>query len=265
MPSSSHQSKRPYAGTHSQSHNQSTITSYFHSTTSGTPTPAQPPIRSLPQAPPPPSTPLLPASVQSNLLNVGMRVRKSVPEGYKTGTFSGFSLFSDNRTGSAPTRDPSPARRYGAPRKELTPFCGIMKVGGLAQQTYTADIEDDIPTEDDLPFLSSQGSMLSDVSTQAPATPSGHKRRFSSDDEEEEADFDLAMGRWTDDAPSPKSQPIARGVENRTLAQPRSRRTRTLPFQTRGDGREEMAVDFEDAEFLDYGAWAGEEVVMRDV
>lgn len=31
--------------------------------------------------------PALPPSVKSNLLNVGMRVRKSVPEGYKSGSY----------------------------------------------------------------------------------------------------------------------------------------------------------------------------------
>ncbi|KAF8532914.1 hypothetical protein BDD12DRAFT_901208 [Trichophaea hybrida] len=49
--------------------NQATITSFFK------PTAAEP-------------TPALPDFVQSGLLSVGMRVRKSVPEGYKSGTYA---------------------------------------------------------------------------------------------------------------------------------------------------------------------------------
>lgn len=213
-----------------------------------------------------------------------MRVRKSVPEGYKTGTFSGFALFSDTNStrGTAPARDPStmaPPRRYGAASKELTPFCGIMKVGGLAQQAYTADIDDDddeVPDEDDVPFLSSQGSMFSDASIQPPATPCGHKRRLSEDGEG--AGFETIMGEqrtWTEDGLSPKSRPVGFGqhwdgrIENRTLAQPKSRRAKALPFQALGGGVEgqenAMAMDFEDADFLDYRALAGDEVVMRDI
>jgi len=214
-----------------------------------------------------------------------MRVRKSVPEGYKTGTFSGLALFSDNNSTrrNAPARDPStmaPPRRYGGARKELTPFCGIMKVGGLAQQAHTADIDDDdddeVPEEDDVPFLSSQGSVFSDASVQPPATPSGHKRRLSED--AEGAGLETIMGEqgtWTEDGLSPKSRPVGFGqpwdgrIENRALARPRSRRAKALPFQARGGGVEglenAMAMDFEDADFLDYQALAGDEVVMHDI
>ncbi len=109
----------------------------------------------------------LPASVQSNLLTVGMRVRKSVPEGYKTGGGGGEMAafaFKTSDAWAAPTtaalaaaaataaaaaaagpgmslsvhppvtgiyRNPSAVM---SSRRELLPFCGLHKVGGLAIQ-----------------------------------------------------------------------------------------------------------------------------------
>ena len=94
------------------------------------------------------SSPLLPPNVQANLLAVGMRVRKSVPEGYKTGKEA------DERTTPSHYR-PQPkapsayassyraflqsAGRPAAPPplpRELLPFCGLNKVGGLDVQSF---------------------------------------------------------------------------------------------------------------------------------
>ncbi|KAK4219028.1 putative ribonucleotide reductase [Rhypophila decipiens] len=96
--------------------------------------------------------PTLPAHIQSNLISVGMRVRKSVPEGYKTGSAcSGFSLWSDSNSNSAAINSSAaadhrpvpavPSSQYvgGSSARELTPFCGIHKVGGLAAQPETID------------------------------------------------------------------------------------------------------------------------------
>ncbi|CAK7209228.1 hypothetical protein SCUCBS95973_000368 [Sporothrix curviconia] len=99
------------------------------------------------------SSPLLPPSVQANLLAVGMRVRKSVPEGYKTGkeedeaaprqkaamatTYaapqSSYSPF------NAPKVAPSLTRSASASQRELTPFCGLHKIGGLGVQSFDDD------------------------------------------------------------------------------------------------------------------------------
>ncbi len=110
----------------------------------------------------PPKAPLLPPSVQANLLSVGMRVRKSVPEGYKTGKdIDGEDYVADTRQSPAaapsrtatapPTRQPSgstiyssyPADTRYAPAasaacgvQELLPFCGLYKVGGLGVQSF---------------------------------------------------------------------------------------------------------------------------------
>ncbi|KAL8386978.1 hypothetical protein RB595_010249 [Gaeumannomyces hyphopodioides] len=111
------------------------------------------------------SRPALPAMVQSNLLSVGMRVRKSVAEGHKGGVGCDFSMWSDGAPQKPrvvhhhpPHQAPSPAAAAPAaaphhthqsfdPRsssyvplpgtsatRELLPFCGIHNVGGLSAQ-----------------------------------------------------------------------------------------------------------------------------------
>ena len=75
--------------------------------------------------------PNLPSEVQASLLSVGMRIRKAVPEGYKTHK---TSLFSDPtpalpRTTSYAYQPTGPSRVA-----ELTPFCGLHSIGGLGIQ-----------------------------------------------------------------------------------------------------------------------------------
>lgn len=94
--------------------------------------------------------------------------------------------------------------------------------------------------------------------------PIRHKRRLSSSDSDDDVPFSILAAEQHDGL-SPKSQPRQAWddrVETRTLAQPRRRRTKIGPFQASG-GRE--SADFENAEFLDYQALEGGEVVMRDV
>ncbi|OBT77755.1 hypothetical protein VF21_03833 [Pseudogymnoascus sp. 05NY08] len=245
MPSSTHQSKRPYAGTHSQ-HHQSSITSYFPSPSGAAPSPTT--VRNAS------SPPVLPATVQSSLLNVGMRVRKSVPEGYKTGSYSSFALFSDQAPPSKPQQQSQQQRRVkqapGSAARELAPFCGIMKVGGLAVQAPQAeeyfDDDDEVLDEDDVPGMSSQGSTLSAYSTTT------HKRRLSassvgSDDE------GAAQYSWPDMGISPKTQAPQQGqawggAGNRAMALPRRMK------KAGAVGGQENGVDFEEAGFLDYAA-----------
>ncbi|KAL5330766.1 hypothetical protein ACEPPN_000287 [Leptodophora sp. 'Broadleaf-Isolate-01'] len=278
-----HQAKRPYVGTRASS--QSTITSYF---THPVPTEAETevtdtrqPIYSLP---PQPSTlntsnaPSLPHSVQSNLLNVGMRVRKSVPEGYKTGSYSAFTLFADNTTSSpSPTSakmseatSPSVKTRPRSGNRELTPFCGILKVGGMAGQQWGiynpsgagGDMDEDTSSsEDEVPFLSSQGSTISNSSVEETITRGGNKRRFFEDEEStsnSNSSSGMNFGRG-----------FGSGLGDRVLAVPRRKKwSGKVPVHTTGQvrifgeenfnvggGKED--VDFEDAEFLDYGL-AGE-------
>jgi hypothetical protein len=169
-----------------------------------------------------------------------MRVRKSVPEGYKTGSYSAFSLFSD----PTPIRPPQEQKiKKTGPRpraRELAPFCGIMKVGGLAQQQWeVCDLESDSAIEeeeeyDELPALS-QGSTNSDVSV---ASRGGSKRRFDLDEEDEiggERDIISTSGR-------------------RIIAVPRRKGAAKLEGSVDVVGQENLDadVDFGEADFLDY-------------
>ncbi|KAK0111177.1 hypothetical protein ONS95_001553 [Cadophora gregata] len=272
-----HQAKRPYAGTRASS--QSAITSYFTtSPTHGTGTGTNSTRDSLYALPPQqhhstPSTPSLPHSVQSNLLNVGMRVRKSVPEGYKTGSYSAFTLFTDSKSNatSAMSDNTTPSsERKTRPRsgnRELTPFCGILKVGGMAGQQWgiynpgaggEMDEDSSSASEDEVPFLSSQGSTISSSSIDDAVTPDGNKRRFFDDEESQ---------LWNSPVNFGSGSSMAMG--DRVLAVPRRRKVSgKVPMHTSGQvrifGQENFApggfgtdVDFEDAEFLDYGL-AGE-------
>lgn len=193
-----------------------------------------------------------------------MRVRKSVPEGYKTGTYSAFSLFSESSSSSKPVAAPqyrttatTSTTTYNRAATELTPYCGILKVGGLASQQTQS-----IPDVDDVPFLSSQASTISAASVTS-------KRRFVDEREEEEEDeddldlVDIAGDdedetTWHEAEISPLSRP-------RTLAMPKSRRRRVIRSLEKvqgGSGREKMDFDFGEAEFLDYEVWR--EVEMED-
>jgi len=117
--------------------------------------------------------------------------------------------------------------------RELTPFCGILNVGGLGQQQWgvlgAAPEEDG--DEDDTPALS-QGSTVSNAST---ASLGVNKRRFEVDDEDEELDSKIL------------------GSGGRAIAVPRKLK-RGVEKAVRVVGQENVGdVDFEDAEFLDYG------------
>ncbi|KAI7539415.1 hypothetical protein KC331_g9766 [Hortaea werneckii] len=135
---------------------------------------------------PPILSPPVPEETQASLLSVGMRVRKSVPEGYKThktlgdgmgraeGGFGGRELGSKVPSSSAPAmvgrRDAAcgagTAARAG---RELMPFCGLHKVGGLGVSSSVGGAqEDEEDEEEDVPGLtwsqetvgSSQGSLM---------------------------------------------------------------------------------------------------------
>ncbi|KAL5353642.1 hypothetical protein ACLOAV_001680 [Pseudogymnoascus australis] len=256
MPTSTHQAKRPYAGTHSQ-HHQSSITSYFPSPSGAVPSPTT--VRNAS------SPPVLPATVQSSLLNVGMRVRKSVPEGYKTGSYSSFALFSDQAPPpSKPQQQQQQKRRVkqvpGGATRELAPFCGIMKVGGLAVQAPQAvdeeymDDDDEVLDEDDVPGMSSQGSTLSAYSTTAT-----HKRRLSASSSASDDDEGAAQYSWADMGISPKPQAPQPGqawggAGNRTMALPRRMKKAGAGGAMGGQENGVAGVDFEEAGFLDYAA-----------
>ena len=116
-------------------------------------------------------TPVVPAKVQSSLLSVGMRVRKSVAEGYKTQK----ELEKQLAAATTPT-----ATANGANHAELPPFCGYSKTEDLAVQAFSRpsamNEHDPVTDENDAYSLpsSSQGSFTSSFN--------GQKRPYDSDD-----------------------------------------------------------------------------------
>lgn len=141
-------------------------------------------------------TPALPAKIQSSLLTVGMRIRKSVPEGYKTEQTkpTSFSGYGPKACLNASISTPySQAERAFT---ELLPFSGMHKVGNYAVQTFPrplADYQDKYRPnaaymdDGDIHSLPSS-SQESNVSSIVPVNL--NKRSYDSDDGDECAKAD---------------------------------------------------------------------------
>lgn len=176
-----------------------------------------------------------------------------MPEGYKTGSsYSAYALFADDSThsssvSSAETQQKGP-RRVGGTRpraRELTPFCGILKVGGMGTQQwgiYDASPDGDGPSwrdeelgVDEVPFLSSQGSTVSNSSVGSVSGVNRNKRRFDVEDEEE------------------RDGVVVLGLGQRVMAVPRRRKVQSQGKMAGIDVVQQENLDFEDADFLDYG------------
>ena len=143
-------------------------------------------------------SPPLPEHVQTNLLTVGMRIRKSVPEGYKT-MLAKQSLITPHISMTSSTATPS---SNPDTYNELSPYCGLHKVGGMAVQPLPPYISS-IPAtgfssaqssillsaaeqeEDPFSFPSSQESSISTVSSVQPAS-TRNKRVLNDDIDEDE-------------------------------------------------------------------------------
>jgi len=197
-------------------------------------------------------SPPLPADTQASLLSVGMRVRKSVPEGYKTHKTLGTAGYPFPSTAppasSAPVR-PAYNSATSGPR-ELAPFCGLHKIGGfLAPQASYEPPPSSAPaafgTVDQgfyaMPGLSlSQGTIAStqgSLSSFAADHVSGTKKRTYEEEGEED------MDTFFDEIDTEEQQS---SVAARRIAQPRG-----MLKQAATAGRVAIADDdFEDAAFL---------------
>ncbi|KAM0301664.1 hypothetical protein HYE67_004579 [Fusarium culmorum] len=206
--------KRQFAGV-SADPSQRQITSFFNARTSAESAAAEAEK---------PLQPALPSTVQANLLSVGMRVRKSVPEGYKTVGTSAFKLWTDNapvNTTKITARAPAKAAS-----RELLPFCGINRVGGLDTQPEF-EREDDVPDIDAIPEL----TMSQDSNESAESYDGSRKRIF--DAEEDEL------------------------VESRSMDVQSNSRVMAIPVSRKGAGlrgfvsnNQNSGSDFEEADFL---------------
>ncbi|KAI9761787.1 MAG: hypothetical protein M1840_001706 [Geoglossum simile] len=281
---SERQAKRPY---------QSNITSYFPSIQPASSTPSQPAHAQC--------TPLLPAAIQSSLLNVGMRIRKSVPEGYKTGRYCGSgAVAGDSSPPYTSTRKIASQSFNDRHLTELAPYCGVMKVGGYALQRDGCDTGlgceiNDALYHDCFDFPGgSQGSTISTLSADAmPASPqivNPQKRPLENESEYEIGETPLSPLIFKDLTPplvSFPSYPVS-GISTRSinlsrpLARPRGRRKGRQAANWRnvnsyiGDeenmdvvGEETLAVqggdDFGEADFLLPHSWTAAEVEVTGI
>ncbi|KAK4181394.1 ribonucleotide reductase inhibitor-domain-containing protein [Triangularia setosa] len=256
--------KRQFAGASSDPA-QRQITSFF-SPSSGSVTTAPSPLTKTPL-----NGPVLPGSVQTNLLNVGMRVRKSVQEGYKTGAqYSAFKLWEDNNTPVVTTvTNPNPSTttsfNTGGMMRELLPFSGIHKVGGLGIQPGAADGATIDFDDDGMPGLTnpqesifSNSSVASGVEAMERVNINAKKRFFNDEDQDQEQEQQWGqqgvMMSWQDMEVSPRSFGPA-GFENRKWAMPKGKKSREW---VAGVGQENVGMvvtvdenDFEEASFLE--------------
>ena len=204
------------------------------------------------QSPNPLQAPILPATIQTSLLNVGMRVRKSVPEGYKTRPKS-----PTNTNGYGPFRvEGNLHRSYSS--TGLLPYCGTLKVGNLEQEQTPSF--DDLPPlisydDDDGGFPSSQESTFSEASSgnryaALPLLVNSNKRLY--DEQEQLSPLH----------PDPlRSSPLfdtdtSRIMALRPMLQPKTRKA--PPMDDRvvkiRQGEDMDVDDFGEAEFLENGS-----------
>jgi hypothetical protein len=224
-----HIRKRPY---------QPAITSYFHTYT-----------HSASQAPRPtsPLSPPLPADTQASLLSVGMRVRKSVPEGYKTHKTIGKAglPFASTAPASQPSLQARPSVASGG--RELIPFCGLHKTGGWAAQEVPPSSAPAVmmrnESEMDVPGLSFSQSTFVSTQENFTSTGSGSRKRSYEEEAEEEMDafFDeVEAEEGFEELTSRDERPIAR----------MKGRSAKAKVEVGGPVRVFGENDFEEADFL---------------
>ncbi|KAJ5535725.1 hypothetical protein N7513_008911 [Penicillium frequentans] len=171
------------------------------------------------------ATPVVPAKVQSSLLSVGMRVRKSVADGYKT-------QISLEKEKAVPAMNAPVAHTYTTNGySELTPF------SGMGRSAVTDDGDDfSLPP-------SSQESIASADSV--PVMLNGQKRRLDGrSDIFADDDSDLEDNQPWQDAP------LGRTILSPSLGQ---QRRRILAIQRKAQLNETPGMDlddFEEATFL---------------
>ena len=244
---------------------QPSINSYFHSLSGDSNKSTFPATSTL--------HPTLPPTVHSSLLSVGMRIRKSVPEGYQTSIKASSALTNSSYAHSG--WDSTSAQTDGDYRG-LVPYCGILKVGGhSAQAVPEGEREDTLP----LPFDEDEWSLppgsqesntssvldrpLGPTAVFPPTSPNMRKRQREDADDE-----DLGI---ESQPVSPRSRPISHTRmpnldQIRPIAMPKTRRKSCVGFPEEGGGglREREMVDvgdFEEAPFFrpeEWGAnWLG--------
>lgn len=194
-------------------------------------------------------SPPLDAETEAGLINVGMRVRKSVPEGYKTHKTIGHAGLAVHS--SAPPTSSAPARPTlnSMRSNELQPFCGLHKIGGWAAQDippssappimHVEQDEDEVIPE----LTASQNTILSTQSSFGSAVDS--KKRTLEDGYEDDAEH--AMDDFFDETDAGIVTIPMQSTQPRPLAKMKaSARKATPSHHVRVFGED----DFEEANFL---------------
>ncbi|EKV18816.1 Ribonucleotide reductase inhibitor [Penicillium digitatum] len=174
--------------------------------------------------------PVVPAKVQSSLLSVGMRVRKSVADGYRTH----MSKTEEKAPlPAAVTQTPGAQRYHGSRPSELSPFSGADK-SSFGHDDYLVTDDGDaysIPP-------SSQDSIVS-------LPLSGQKRAL-------EFDGDILVGEDADDTFDNLGTSWRNNSSGRTIRSPNVGRSRRI-LAVRHSKIEQLTMDmddFEEATFL---------------
>ncbi|CRG89332.1 hypothetical protein PISL3812_06368 [Talaromyces islandicus] len=136
-------------------------------------------------------TPALPSNILSSLLGVGARVRKSVPEGYKTEQkkMTQYTIpapVQSRREAASISIQSQPTHVYA----ELEPFCGLHKIGNYAVQTFPRPIEQYQSTVhvDELDPISIPNSSQ-DSNASSSISINVNKRSFDADSEDDNTEF----------------------------------------------------------------------------
>ncbi|KAG8528843.1 uncharacterized protein KY384_006532 [Bacidia gigantensis] len=261
-----HVSKRPF---------RSSISSYFDQN----PDHERPPHRSASDSE---STkiPQLPATIQSSLLNVGMRIRKSVAEGYRSSKDPHDQCprtLQDRHLASQPFRQQpyfnSRCLSHSAyDRRALQPYSSILKTGNYTPVPQAVPAAEDVSplefdAECDVSVPSSQESQntfttVSDAIKIWAEPDFGRKRPWEEEDTEAgNVAFDEQHQSYaTADCALRNSVEPGVGMSSRAprpKAKPKSRRKALAEVEANGGGgwtREAVMVDaddFEDAPFLE--------------
>lgn len=171
--------------------------------------------------------PVLPDMVQSKLMSVGMRVRKSVADGYKTKT----ELQKEKAVATGVPMDTSSDNGYA----ELASFSGLPRP---SQSSFTSN---KLVTDDGDAFSLPPSSQESAASQSFPSAANAQKRTLD-DVDDIFADEDVLLGdeSWGEATPGPTILSPSLGQQRRHV----------LPLQHKSRIATVDVDDFEEASFL---------------
>lgn len=216
---------------------QTPITHYFNSTSTDSPsTDASSVSHNHYSAATFSATPVVPAKVQASLLSVGMRVRKSVADGYKTQ----LALKSENALPPASVAEIpaiAPQCSSGAGYSELAPFSGVSK------SSYDPHYNHQLVTDDGDTYSLPPSSQESNISSASfPSTMNGQKRALESDIFVDDDVWEDGTGRGLR-----QDTPVGRHILSPSLGQ---QRRRMLGLHGAVPQSTMDLDDFEEASFL---------------